>query len=165
VTKNKGKSEETTKCVGKKGRAFMFKAKDALAEVLKEATEEVTEEQVRAILVEMVERYCDQAANSEECALSKSEVIEGMHGCQGARQGHEGRQGSGPRGEGGKVEVPETTTERRRLLADSGTLLDNAIADSDVDGLQVVGVESGAAVATPIALAAAATLAAMFVIY
>jgi hypothetical protein len=161
VTKNKGKSGESTKCVGKKGRAFMFKAKDALAEVLKEATEEVTEEQVRAILVEMVERYCDQAANSEECALSKSEVIEGMLVKVLAKV----TKGAKEEDLEVEVEIPETTTERRRLLTDSGTLLDNAIADSDVDDLQVVGVESGAAVATPVALAAAATLAAMFVIY
>jgi hypothetical protein len=161
----RSKDGESTKCVGKKAMNFKIQARGALAEVLQNSTDDnLIEEQIRAVIIEVVERYCDQAANSEECVASKEECVDGMvvHVLQSLGDGA----GYEEETIDVVIDVPEDTTRRHLLsshsLSSPATLLENAIADSDSNVLIMYGATvNGAATVFPNVLAVAATLVAI----
>lgn len=143
----RGKGEDATpKCVNKKMKKMKIRAKKALkaSDDTKEFIQGATEEEIRAMLVELVERFCDQAENQEECDANRQTLIDGLVVRIMAKKEAKEAEGADDTEEDVEevdveVDVPEATSRRRNLLAAStpADLLDSAVADNDDSEIDV----------------------------
>lgn len=156
----RSKKAKRTTCVGRKKLKFKVQAQAALAPVLAEGNA-ATEEEIRAVLVELVERYCAKAVNLEECTAHADALVDGIV-VKVLEKSATDVSGTADV----EVEVPEPETAPvRRLLAGSSPadLLENAIADNTDSTFAIQGGMESSSIRLAVGFAAAAATFASFV--
>merc|ERR1712072_126662 len=122
----RSKGGESTSCKSKKAKKLKMRAKTAVDKAFLKAA---TASETKAVLQEVVKRFCDKAQDDDKCDRFEDVLTEQMEVKLVAAKG-----GSSDETEV-QVDVPTVVEERlRRLAEDAGSLLDAAMADTDATG-------------------------------
>lgn len=117
-------SDAGAKCMLKKKTVVKIKS---LVKKTIEFLKAAEEEELKAMIKEVVQRFCDKTQNADRCELFKEKLLAGLK-CTIKNRGSDD-------GVEVEVEAPADETRRRRLLSDgASSLLDAALNDAEATG-------------------------------